>query len=103
MAYGLYLNTRSHKVLSMFPYAIVHYVKKELLLLILWSFFFLKKSTLRKRSSTIKGGGGGGRANKFWGRAAIVWVPIWGGLKFSEPAFRGGLQFSGRLWAMCAY
>ena len=76
-------------------------MKKELLLLILWSFFF-KKSTLRERSSTIKGGGGG-RANKFWGRAAIFLVPIWGGVKFSEPAFRGGLQFSGRLWAMCAY
>ena len=28
-------------------------------------------------------------------RAAIFWAPIWGGLKFSEPAFRGGLQFLG--------
>ena len=26
-----------------------------------------------------------------------------GGLKFSELTFRGGLQFSGRLWAMCEY
>ena len=40
MADDLYLNTRSHKVVSTFPYA-----KKELLLLILWSFLF-KKSTL---------------------------------------------------------
>ena len=25
----------------------------------------------------------------YWdGRAAIFWAPIWGGLKFSEPAFR---------------
>ena len=46
----------------------------------------------------INYGGGGG----CW-RAAIFWSPICGGLKFSEPAFRGGLQFSGRLWAMCAY
>ena len=37
------------------------------------------------------------------GRAAIFWVAIWGGLKFSEPPFMGGLQFSGHLWAMCAY
>ena len=37
-------------------------------------------------------GGGGGRAGKFWKRAAIFWAPTWGGLKFSE-----------RLWAMCAY
>ena len=40
MADDLYLNTRSHKVVSTFPYG-----KEELLLLILWS-FFLKKSTL---------------------------------------------------------
>ena len=51
-------------------------------------------------SLTIWAGGGGWL---FWGRAAIFWVLIWGGLKFSEPAFRGGLQFSGRLWAICAY
>ena len=38
-----------------------------------------------------------------WGRGAFFWVPIWGGLKVSGPAFRGGLQFSGRLWATCAY
>ena len=37
MADDLYLNTRSHKVVSTFPYG-----KKELLLLILWSFFFKK-------------------------------------------------------------
>ena len=37
-----------------------------------------------------------------WGRAATFWAPIWGGLKFSEPAFRRGLQFAGHLWAMCA-
>ena len=48
-------------------------------------------------------GWGVGRAGKFWGRAAIFWAPICGGLRFSEPAIRGGLQFSGRLWAMCAY
>ena len=51
VVYGLYLNTRSYKVVSYVPYAIVHFVqlfillKKEFLLLILWSFFF-KKSTL---------------------------------------------------------
>ena len=41
------------------------------------------------------GGGGSGRAGKFSGRAAIFLAPIWGGLKFSEPAFREGLQFLG--------
>ena len=41
--------------------------------------------------------------NYWGGRAAIFWALIWGGLKFSEPAFRRGLQFSARLWAMCAY
>ena len=49
---------------------------------------------LREWSLTIGvgRGGGGGRAGKFWKRAAIFWAPISGGLKFSE-----------RLWAMCAY
>ena len=48
---------------------------------------------LREWSLTIGvGRGGGGRAGKFWKRAAIFWAPISGGLKFSE-----------RLWAMCAY
>ena len=48
---------------------------------------------LREWSLTVGvGRGGGGRAGKFWKRAAIFWAPIWGGLKFSE-----------RLWAMCAY
>ena len=28
-AYGLYFNTRSHKVVSMFPYAIVHFAEKR--------------------------------------------------------------------------
>ena len=47
---------------------------------------------------------GKGVVINYWGgRAAIFWAPIWGGLKFSEPAFRRGLQFSGRLWAMCTY
>ena len=52
------------------------------------------------------GGGGGGegwRAGKFCGKGCDFGVPIWGGLKFSGPAFSGGLQFSGRLWATCAY
>ena len=34
---------------------------------------------------------GGERTDKFWGRVAIYWRPIWGGLKFSEPVFRGGV------------
>ena len=42
-----------------------------------------------KALGTRLGGGG----SKFWGRAAIFWAPIWGGLKLSGPAFRGGLQF----------
>ena len=45
---------------------------------------------LREWSLTI-----GGRAGKFWGRAAIFWAPIWGGLKFSEPVFREGYNFLG--------
>ena len=47
----------------------------------------------------------GGEAGNFFsgGGATIFWAPISGGLKFSELAFRGGLQFSGSLWAMCGY
>ena len=59
------------------------------------------KSILRQWSLTV---GGGGRLVIFFrGGATIFWAPISGGLKFSEPAFRGGLQFSGSLWAMCGY
>ena len=61
------------------------------------------KSILREQSLTA---GGGGRLVIFFffgGGATIFWAPISGGLKFSEPAFRGGLQFSGSLWAMCGY
>ena len=37
---------------------------------------------IKERSLTILGSAG-----KFWGEDAIFWAPIWGGLKFSEPAF----------------
>ena len=36
---------------------------------------------IKERSLTIRGSAG-----KFWGEDAIFWAPIWGGLKFSEPA-----------------
>ena len=45
---------------------------------------------LRERSLTI-----GGRVGKFWGRDAIFWAPIWGGLKFSEAAWGEGYNFPG--------
>ena len=51
---------------------------------------------LRERSLTI-----GGRAGKFWGRDAIFWAPIWGGLKFSEPAWGEGYNFL-RAFGRCA-
>ena len=54
-------------------------------------FFFACKTLVRERSLTI----GGGESGKFGGRAAIFWTPIKGGLKFSGPAFRGGLQVLG--------
>ena len=45
---------------------------------------------IKERSLTI-----GGRAGKFWGKDAIFWAPIWGGLKFSEPARGEGYNFLG--------
>ena len=47
-------------------------------------------SGLHKGAVFNYGGGGGERTDKFWGRVAVYWRPIWGGLKFSEPVFRGG-------------
>ena len=52
--------------------------------------------TIRERSLTIGGwggGGGDGRAGKFWGRAAIFWAPIYGGLTFSGPHLGEGYNF----------
>ena len=45
---------------------------------------------MKERSITI-----GRRAGKFWGKNGIFWAPIWGGLKFSEPARGEGYNFLG--------